>query len=411
MISLTQARALALSTVQPAPAVRVPLLSAVGRFLAESISAPRSLPGCDNSAMDGYAVKSAETRGATRDQPATFKLVDLVFAGRLPTRYIGIGEAARIFTGAPIPAGVDAVVRQEAARTSGATVEVFTEVEPGTNIRQRGEEVMVSDALFAAGFKVNAYAAGVLASMGFDSARVRPRPRVAVLTMGDELVAPGKPALPHQVYDSNGILIAALAEEAGAEVVALARVKDEDSVLWNTLEKWFESTELIITTGGASVGDKDRVKRVIFAMGGDLLVDGVAIKPGKPAGLGVVGGRPIAVLPGNPGAAAVAFDQLARPMLLRRQGVEEQRPRIQARLDGRRRKQPALTYLLSARLMDGTDGIPWARIRPQGSGQIIQNVDAEGWVVLPSGRGEFEAGDEVEMELFSGAAYQPILGP
>lgn len=411
MIPLSQARALALSAIQPAPAIRVPLLSAINRFLAESITAPRSLPGCDNSAMDGYALKSAETRGATRDRPATFKLADLVFAGRLPTRYIGIGEAARIFTGAPIPAGVDAVVRQEAARTVGATVEVFVEVEPGTNIRQRGEEIMVGDALFPAGYRVNAYVAGVLASMGFDTARVRPRPKVAVLTVGDELVSPGKPALPHQVYDSNGILLAALAEEAGAEVVALARVKDEDSALWSTLEKWIESTELIITTGGASVGDKDRVKRVIFAMGGELLVDGISIKPGKPAGLGLVGGRPIAVLPGNPGAAAVAFDQLARPMLLRRQGVEEHRQIIEVRLDGRRRKQPALTYLLSARLTNGTDGMPWAKIRPQGAGQIVQNVDAEGWVILPAGRDAFEAGDEVEMELFTGAAYKPLLGP
>lgn len=409
LTSLITARQAALGAVTPAPPLEVPLLQAHGRFLAMSVSASRSLPGCDNSAMDGWAVRAEETRGATRDRPARLRIVDTVYAGALPSRVLQPGEAARVFTGAPIPTGADAVVRQEAARADeDGFVSLFITVPPGNDIRRAGEEVLAGTPLFSAGQQVDANVLGVLASMGMATARVRPAPRVAVLATGDELVSPGTPALPHQVYESNLLLIAALAHEAGAEVVATERTRDDDSELRAAISRLAPGLDVLITTGGASVGDKDRVKRVLQELGARFFVDGVALKPGKPVAVTRLGSLAVVVLPGNPGAATVAFDQLGRPLLLKLQGVLEERRRVRARLSQARHKQAGLTYLITATVDQRDGGVPWARMRPQGAGQILQNVGAEGFAVLPPGRADFAEGDEVEFELFDRPRYVAV---
>lgn len=407
LTSLTTARLAALDATAPAVAERVPLLEAQGRFLAAGVTASRSLPGCDNSAMDGWALRAEETRGANRDAPARLRIASTVYAGALPSRALQPGEAARIFTGAPIPSGADAVVRQEAARPNedGLHVDVFITVPPGNDIRRTGEEVLAGAPLFAAGQRVSAPVLGVLASMGETHALVRPAPRVAVLATGDELVPPGTPALPHQVYESNLILVAALAREAGADVRHLARARDDETELRDTLSRLVTQVDVLVTTGGASVGDKDLVKHVLATLGARFLVDGVALKPGKPVAVARLGGCAIVVLPGNPGAATVAFDQLARPLLLKRQGVLETRRRVRARLSEPRHKQAGLTYLITAALEPSATGEPVARLRPQGAGQILQNVHGEGWAVLPPGRADFDEGTSVDVELFDGAHY------
>ncbi|KFE68605.1 gephyrin-like molybdotransferase Glp [Hyalangium minutum] len=409
---LIPARQAALGAVTPVPPEPLPLLLAHGRFLAAAVQAARSLPGCDTSAMDGWAVRAEETLGATRDRPARLRIVDTVYAGTLPSRALQPGEAARIFTGAPIPAGADAVVRQEAARAEGdGWVSLFITVSPGKDIRLTGEEVLEGTPLFAAGQRVDAHVLGVLASMGATTALVRRAPRVAVLATGDELVPPGLPALPHQVYESNLHLIAALAREAGAEVVATERSRDDEAELRTTLSALSQRVDVLITTGGASVGDKDHVKRVLSGLGAQFLVDGVAFKPGKPVAVARLGALAVVVLPGNPGAATTAFDQFGRPLLLRFQGVHEERRRLRARLSEARHKQAGLAYLITATVEHREDGgRPWAQMRPQGSGQIFQNVDAEGLVVLPPGRADFSEGDEVEMELFDRPRYVAVEG-
>ncbi|MFL5347494.1 MAG: gephyrin-like molybdotransferase Glp [Hyalangium sp.] len=406
---LITARQAALGAVTPAPAEQVPLLQAHGRFLATNVSASRSLPGCDNSAMDGWAVCAEETHGATRDRPVRLRIVDTVYAGALPTRALQPGEAARVFTGAPISPGADAVVRQEAARAGeDGHVSLFITVPPGNDIRRAGEEVLAGTPLFTAGQRVDANVLGVLASMGMATARVRPAPRVAVLATGDELVSPGTPALPHQVYESNLLLIAALAREAGAEVVATERARDDDSELRAAISRLTPRLDVLITTGGASVGDKDRVKRVLQELGANFLVDGVALKPGKPVAVARLGALAVVVLPGNPGAATVAFDQLGRPLLLKLQGVLEERRRLRARLSQARHKQAGLTYLITATVERHDGGVTWARMRPQGAGQILQNVGAEGFAILPAGRADFSEGDEVELELFDRPRYVAV---
>jgi len=409
---LIPARQAALGAIAPVRPEPVPLLLAHGRFLAMAVSAPRSLPGCDNSAMDGWAVRAEETLGANRDRPVRLRIVDTVYAGSLPSRILQPGEAARVFTGAPIPSGADAVVRQEAARDEGdGGVSLFITVSPGNDIRRTGEEVLAGTPLFPAGQRVDASVLGVLASLGAATALVRRAPRVAVLATGDELVSPGTPTLPHQVYESNLALIAALSREAGAEVVAAERARDDVAELSTTLTKLVPRADVLFTTGGASVGDKDHVKRVLTELGAHFLVDGVALKPGKPVAVARLGDMAVVVLPGNPGAATVAFDQFGRPLLLRFQGVSEERRRLRVRLSEGRHKQAGLTYLITTTVeyREG-GGLPWARLRPQGAGQILQNVGAEGIVILPPGRADFAEGDEVEVELFDRPQYAAVDG-
>ena len=405
---LSTARQAALAAIAPATPVRVPLPEALGRFLVQGVVASRSLPGCPISAMDGYAVRAEETPGANRDHPVRLRVVDTVYAGHLPSRAVGPGEASRIFTGAPLPQGANAVVRQEATRSAGERVEVFITVPPGKDIRPVGDDLLAGTPLFQAGQRVEASVLGVLASLGETQVLVRPPPRVAVLATGDELVSPGTPALPHQVYESNLVLVASLAREAGAQVVALERARDEDAELRAALSRLATQAEVLITTGGASVGDRDRVKRVLADLGATFLVDGVALKPGKPVAVARLGDTTVAVLPGNPGAATVSFDQLARPLLFKRQGVLEERQRLRVRLDSERSKQAGLTYLISGTLELREDGHTWVRLRPQGVGQLFQNIGAEGYAVLPPGRADFAPGDTVDFERFDRPRFLPV---
>ncbi len=279
------------------------------------------------------------------------------------------------------------MLRQEAARREGDELLAFVEVEPGANIRRRAEEISAGAPLFIRGQRLDPYALGVLASMGIAEVAIHPPPRVAVITIGDELVQPAHVAADHQTYDSNSVLLSALLAELGVPLVSIVQVADEDGAIHSALQRAVAAADLVVTCGGASVGDRDRIKSVLVADGGALDFDALAMKPGKPAGLGVLEGRPVLILPGNPGAAAVAFDQLVRPALLRYQGAVEERVRVPVRLASGQRKQAGLTYLLSARREVRDDGSVWAIVRPQGAGQLLQNVDAEGWVVLPAGQG------------------------
>lgn len=410
LMTLSAARRAALDAMTPAASERVPLLDALGRFLAKEVRASRTLPGCDNSAMDGWAVRAEETHGANRDRPARLRVIETVYAGALPTRALQPGDAARIFTGAPIPRGADAVVRQEAARATpdGLAVDIFIPVPPGHDIRREGEEVLSGTCLVASGQRVSATVLGVLASQGATQVCVRPAPRVAVLATGDELVRPGEPALAHQVYESNLVLVAALAREVGAEVCHLARARDDEDTLREAITRLSSDVEVLITTGGASVGDKDHVKRVLASLGACFVVDGVALKPGKPVAVARLGPTTVVVLPGNPGAATVAFDQLARPVLLKHQGVIETRRRVHARLSEPRHKQAGLAYLITAMLEHGDTSGPRAVLRPQGAGQLLQNLHADGWVILPPGRADFSEGELVEMELFDRPRYHAV---
>jgi molybdopterin molybdotransferase len=404
MIPLEQAQDVIRGEVRPLTVGMVPLLDCLGLFLAESLHAPRSLPPFDNSAMDGFAVRAVDTQGANRDHPALFRLVGTSVAGSNPEQSIRPGETIRILTGAPIPEGADAVVRQEAAEARDNEVRVFLEVPLGKNIRRRGEELIEGSCVLRSGQRINAHAIGLAASLGWATLPVRRHPKVAVLTVGDELQAPGSDLGPSGIHDSNGALLLSLAREAGAQVLTHERCRDDRLEIVNALERCVSGADLVVTCGGASVGDRDLVKQAVTAGGGRLIFDRTAIKPGTPAAFGTFQDRPIVVLPGNPGAATVAFDQLARPALFRLQGVREVRIRREVPLPEFRSKQPNLTALLSAS-WDPSDPNS-VRVRPQGAGQIFHNLDARGWIRLPAGSKDFEAGTNVELECFESPSYE-----
>lgn len=401
MVPLERAQALALSLVAPLGTETLPLHQARGRFVAEALAAPRPMPPCDNSAMDGWAVRAEETRSATRDRPVTLRVVGVIPAGAPPEVVVGPGQAARIFTGAMLPEGANAVLRQEAAEDSGGTVRAFAEVRPGEHVRRAGEELGEGQVGLAARVPLDPYALWVAAALGHAHVTVARVPKAAVITVGDELIRVGREALPHQVYDSNGVLIASLCATLGVEVAFQVHAADDDVTIRTALEEALDMADLVVTSGGASVGDRDRVKHVIRSMGGTLHVDGVAVKPGKPLGVAELGGKPVVVLPGNPGAMALGFDQIARPMLLRAQGVREVRRRVPCRLHAAQHKQAGLEYYLSATLEWDGRWPPLAHIRPQGAGYLVHSVGAHGWVILPRGRADFAAGEEQEIELFA----------
>ena len=404
MISLVQAKTLALASIEPGPIERLPLLDAQGRYLTEGLFARRGAPPFDNSAMDGFAVSSADLAGAKKDSPQTLKIIGEVFAGDpLPDRDLLSGEAMRIYTGAPIPFGADAVLKSEHSSDDGQRVVAFAAVEPGANVRRRGEEYREGDLLLAAGTRLDPVALGLCAAVGLMTVPVRAWPRVALLTVGDELAQPGQLAQAHQIFDSNSTLLAALAADAGAAVVALEHCADRDDQLARAFERLLPEADLVVTAGGAANGKRDRVKGVLQQLGGTLGFDGVSIRPGKPVGLGLLRRVPVAILPGNPLAAAVTFDQLVRPMILKRLGVVEQRRRIRATLEAPQRKPPGLTAFLPARW----DGAQLKLLNPA-AGQLRGWQGAEGWVVLPADLTELPAGAPVDFEAFAFPAYQGI---
>jgi len=404
MMGLEQAWAAIRTEVLPAPVASLPLSECRNLFLAQPLISPRPLPACDNSAMDGYALKASETRGASRDRPAQFRVTGSSIAGTECKLHIRAGEAVRIFTGAPIPAGADCVVRQEATGQQQETLDVFLEVPSGKNIRLQGEELASGTAFVGAGRRINAHVLGLAASFRFAVLEVRPRPRLGILTLGDELVEPGTPAAAHQVHDSNSVLLTAMAEEAGGVVTCTQRCSDDSSAVLSALSRLSPAADILVTCGGASVGDRDQVKAALVTAGASLRVDRVAIKPGTPAGFTVLNGRPVFILPGNPGAATVVFDQLVRPAIFRWQGVSERRRTQRVQLDRPWNKQPNLTAFLSARW--DPEAPSKAQVRPQGAGQMLQNIEASGWVRLGSGKQDFEQGEWVDLELFGNPRFE-----
>lgn len=404
MISLLQAKTLALASIEPGPVERLPLLDGQGRFLADGLFARRSAPPFDNSAMDGFAVISADVKGAKKDSPRNLKIVGELFAGSpLPDRDLASGEAMRIFTGAPIPFGADAVIKSEHTSDDGHRLVAFAAVEPGSNVRRRGEEYREGDLLLPPGTRLDAVALGLCAGVGLMTVPVRPWPRVALLTVGDELAQPGQQAQADQIFDTNSTMLAALAVDAGAEVFALEHCADRDDELKRAFERLLPEADLVVTAGGAANGKRDRVKGVLQQLGGTLGFDGVSIRPGKPVGLGLLRRVPIAILPGNPLAAALTFDQLVRPMILKRLGVVEQRRRTRVTLEAAQRKPPGLTGFIPARL-DGQR----LRLLNAAAGQLRGWNGAEGWAVLPADASDFAVGDAIDFEAFAHAGHQVI---
>ncbi|HWC11456.1 MAG TPA: gephyrin-like molybdotransferase Glp, partial [Acidimicrobiales bacterium] len=382
----------------------VPLLEAAGCVTAEAVRAAEDVPPFANTAMDGYAVRAADTA----DIPVRLRVVGTLPAGSAPSLEVGAGEAVRIMTGAPMPPGADAVVMVERTRAAdgGASVVVEASATPGQHVRGAGDDLRAGQVVCQAGTVLSPGHVGVVASAGRDTVLVVPRARVGVLSTGDELVAGSGPLRPGQIRDSNRPTLLAMAAAAGCEAVDLGLVGDDEEALVAALERGVAACDALVTSGGVSVGDFDYVKTVLDRLG-RMSWWQVAIKPAKPLAFGRIGAVPVFGLPGNPVSSMVSFELFARPALRRMMGhAVLDRPRVAAVADENLRRRPdGKLHLLRVVATAGADG-RW-HVRSSGgqaSHLLHAMARANALALVPDGDGVV-AGDPVEaMLLRSGDA-------
>ena len=327
MLSLEEAVERSLAAAPLLGSEIVPLADAGGRFVASPMKAGVSLPGFDNSAMDGYAARSADLNGATTESPVELSCIGVIPAGAHPVNKVGEGTCMRIFTGSPIPRGADAVIMQEDCTTPGDdhTVRCNDSIKPWENIRLKGEDVREGDPLITAGMRITAGTIGLLAATGHHSVEVGLRPKVGLVTTGSELVEPPGELQPGEIYESNRAMLASLVSKANGLPTPYPIVPDTLEATVAALGRAFAENDAVLTSGGVSVGDHDHVRPAIERLGGSLDFWKVAVKPGKPFVLGQVGGKPVFGMPGNPVSAIITYLLMVRPALLKMQGASEWR--------------------------------------------------------------------------------------
>jgi len=309
---------------------QVPVAEAGGLVLADDVVAPLSLPVFDNSAMDGYAVQAADIVGASAATPVTLPVAEDIPAGRTDRLTLAAGTAHRIMTGAPVPAGADAVVPVEATDAGYSVVQIRTAATPGQHIRRAGEDVTTGTTVLRAGHVLGPAALGLIAALGVARLRVIPPQRVLVISTGSELVAPGTPLQPGQIYESNAVMLAAAVREAGAQVAGMETCGDDVAQFRAVLDEYAGRADVVLTSGGVSAGAYEVVKDAFAADGQGSSVEfvKVAMQPGMPQGAGTLAdGRAIVTLPGNPVSALVSFEVFIRPALRTAMGMAPNRLR------------------------------------------------------------------------------------
>ncbi|HET7741247.1 MAG TPA: gephyrin-like molybdotransferase Glp [Mycobacterium sp.] len=336
MRSVEEHQSVVAGLVTARTAITVPLAEALGLVLATDIVAPLSLPGFDNSAMDGYAVMADDIAGATSSDPVRLPVVEDIPAGRTDLLTLAPGTAHRIMTGAPLPSGATTVVPVEATNGAIDVVEIHSATEPGQHIRRAGEDVSAGTTVLTAGQVLTPPALGLAAALGLAECNVIPRQRVLVMSTGSELVSPGTPLQPGQIYESNAVMLAAAVRDAGAEVSTVAMCSDDVDTFRDVLVRNCADADLVITTGGVSAGAYEVVKD---SLGEEVEFAKVAMQPGMPQGAGRVAGTPIITLPGNPVSALVSFEVFVRAPLRAAMGLPD---------PGRKRRTATLTESLTS---------------------------------------------------------------
>lgn len=409
--TVDEARSHILESVAPLGRERVMLDEAMGRVLAEDLVSPTDWPRFDNSAMDGYAVRHADLSArADAGQPLELEVIETVTAGATATRAAGPGQCFRIMTGAELPAGVDTVImREETDESVPGRVVVRTIAPLGANIRRRGESFRAGQAVVPRGTRVDAGVIGLIASFARSRVAVWRRPRVALLTTGDELVELDEPVGPGQIVNSSSYMLAAQIRATGALPIVLPIVRDEYAAIESAFGRALAAADVVVSVGGVSVGDRDLVREAIQRRSrGGVDFWRVQMKPGKPLAFGLVDKTPLFGLPGNPVSSFVTFVQFVRPALLRMQGVPASGvalPRITARLDCRMRAPKGRPEFVRGYLSSEADGsVRFIPCGEQGSGNLLSIAAVDGLAILPAGA-QLEAGDPVTVELLETAWY------
>ncbi|HID62359.1 MAG TPA: molybdopterin molybdotransferase MoeA, partial [Anaerolineae bacterium] len=377
----------------------VEILEALDRVLAEDVYSDMDIPPFDNSAMDGYAVRAVDTVGASRETPVKLQVIGAVAAGQTTDLVVKPGTAVRIMTGAPLPAGADAVVRfEEAGEGREGRVEIFDQVVARENVRPAGEDVRQGELVLSRGTTLRPQEIGVLASLGRSRIRVTRRPRVAILATGDELVAVDEPLAPGKIHSSNEYANAALVQRYGGIPIRLGIARDDPEDLRARLrEGLVQKVDLFITSAGVSVGDYD-VVRDVLAVEGKVHFWQVRMRPGKALAFGEVRGVPLLGLPGNPTAALVSFEQFARPAILKMLGKTQLcQPTVGAILE--HDVEGSEWCDLKPAVVTRRGGEYYASVGPQGSGVLASLVRANCLVVIPEGVRHMKAGERVVVQM------------
>jgi len=397
-VSISEARSLVLDAVEPLGSETIGLRDAVGRVLAESVAADRRIPPADNSAMDGYALRAEDAA----ELPARLRIVAEIAAGARADRKLGPGEAARILTGAPVPEGADAVVMQEHTQVAGDALEVREPVAFGDHIRRAGSDVSPGTFIAGPGTRLHAAHIGMLAALGRTQLEVIARPRVAIMATGDELVEPDRLVDDGRIVSSNSYALQAAVIEAGGSPVLFPIARDEPEQIAAHFRQALRC-DVVVSTGGVSVGDRDWIKLVLADLGGDLKLWRVRMKPGAPLAFVTLEGRPVFGLPGNPVSTLVTFEQFVRPALLRMQGHERLfRPVARARLGAAYAKSPGRAHFVRV-MLEEKNGVLHAQLASdQSSGVLLSMVRADGLAFVPEDSGDVPAGTELAVILLRG---------
>ena len=380
------------------PAEAVPLREALGRVLAEDVVSHDDVPGFDNSAMDGFAVRASDTATATEAAPATLTVIGESRAGAPYAGHLQGGQAVRISTGAMVPAGSDAVLRVEDADESAGTVSTTRPLAPGLEIRRAAEDIAAGAVVLFAGTRIGAAELGVAASTGAAQLSCARPPHVAIVVTGDELVEPGTPLRPGAIRNTNGYAIPAQVADAGGRVVSVETVGDDYAETVETLRRAL-TAEVVVTTGGVSVGAHDHVKPALAALGVEEVFWGVALRPGHPTWFGTTGPALVFGLPGNPVSAMVTFHLFVRPALARMLGKQTADRRTTATIDADYPKRPGRAHVVRCTLSASPGGWHVRPTKEQGSHVLTSMLNAEALAYLEVDRGDVAAGESVEIEI------------
>ena len=398
MLRIEDALDLILTHTPVATNNQVPLADALGRVLRQDVISDLDMPPFDRARMDGYAVRSVDIAAATPDKPARLKEIGEAVAGQAFNGFLGVGEAVRIMTGAPVPPGADAVQKIEVINANHGLVEIQAPTKPGQNITPRGVEVKAGNLVLPAGAIISPAAAAVLASFGYAMVEVAHRPSLVLLSTGDELVEVWEKPQAAQIRNSNTFSLAGYAQAAGAEVLSAGIVRDDFTQTKLAIAEAAAMADVVMLSGGVSMGDYDLVKPALKELGAEIFVEKVAMHPGKPTVFAKLGETLIFGLPGNPVSVAVSFHIFARPALLKMQGATDiHLPRVLAyaasHVKGappRRSHQPARLAIRNGRAE--AEPLKWA-----GSSDVVAFMQADALIVVPEDRKGYEAGELVEV--------------
>jgi putative molybdopterin biosynthesis protein len=405
LVTFDEAKQIIWQKLQPKPlgTQQIPLLEAYNRVLAQDVTSELDIPPFNRSTVDGYAVKAQNTFGADENQPVRLKVCGFVGIGEPPEVSVSEGEAAEIVTGAPIPEGADAVVMVEETQRENDTLSVFSSVTQNENVMKKGSDIKQNETVLHAGTVLGSREIGALAALGNAKIEVYAVPTVAVLSTGGEVTEPGKPLPPAKIYDINAYSLCTAVRESGANPVYAGVVPDEKVPLRRALEEALASADMVLTSGGVSVGPKDLIPAAVDSLGEPgVFLSGVSIKPGKPVTVALIGEKPVFSFPGHPTSALLVFHLLARPVLQVMGGRSHSDvPSVRAvawrrmfAAKGRR------TFVMVSVVPDAAKGLVAKPVESGGSGAITTLTKADGFLEIPENQQFVDADEEVRVWLF-----------